>query len=294
MKMPNLDQPSVGKFLNIPMRELAVDAALEHQDPRAAVRMEGEVVLRPGLQGADGSLWAGAAIAILDNVGGFTAGLAALPDGWVVTTNLRYRRLCAVRSEKQFSTARVERRGANAVVTHIEFTDEHGACAEGILTSAVLSPEGGPPVWDRPVVMEREPLSGEEAELSFWDWIEATVEESDGTHLAAHVELEPRHRNPWGIVHGGVGPAVAVGLVEQAIAAVPRTVVRAELHYLAPVRSGPLRVVATELYEDRSSASHLYEIQILDGGSDDRLCITGTMLAVPAVSTEREGELDGA
>lgn len=95
---------------------------------------------------------------ILDNIGGFTAGLASLPDGWVVTTNLRYRSLRPLVAERSSATATVLRRGRRAVVTNIVFEADGQRFGDGVLTSAVLSPESGLPSWNRPVSIERTSL----------------------------------------------------------------------------------------------------------------------------------------
>ena len=93
--------------------------------------------------------------------------------------------------------------------------------------------------------------------------------------LEGRVHLEQKHRNPWGIAHGGVGPAAVVGLIEAANA--DMTIVDAALHYLAPVRSEHMTVTAIVL--NATAATTLYEVNILDADAGNRRCITGTMLA---------------
>ncbi|MGB2757991.1 MAG: hypothetical protein WBD02_10065 [Acidimicrobiia bacterium] len=276
MKLPNLDDPTVGKFLQVATHELPTEQpSTSDRDEREFIRMRGDILNRPGLRGADGSLWAGAAIAILDNIGGFTAGLASLPDGWVVTTNLRYRRLCGFTGERATTAANVLRRGRRAVVTKIAFEADGQIFGDGVLTSAVLSPESGLPTWDRPIAMEPTPLSPEESSQHFLEWIGLEAVGASGPMLEGRVHLEQKHRNPWGIAHGGVGPAAVVGLIEAANA--DMTIVDAALHYLAPVRSEHMTVTAIVL--NATAATTLYEVNILDADAGNRRCITGTMLA---------------
>ena len=283
MKLPGANDPSVGRFLSVPICELplllsGVAPGDPPVDERAHIRMQADIELRPGLSDGHGRLDTGAAIAILDNAGGFTAGLASLPDGWVVTTNLRYRRIAAIPTSTSVATASILRRGSRAVVTEIEFVTEGARWAEGILTSAVLPPEGGVPEWERPVRMNRAALTVEESTEPFWDWIGVVVE--DDAPLEGRIEVAAKHRNPWGIVHGGVGPAALAGLIERAHPG--HLVVDASLHYLAPVRVGPLRVTAHAL--SQHADGYLYEVNVFDEGADARCCVTGTMLAreVPA------------
>ena len=64
MKLPNLDDPTVGKFLQVATHELPTEQpSTSDRDEREFIRMRGDILNRPGLRGADGSLWAGAAIA---------------------------------------------------------------------------------------------------------------------------------------------------------------------------------------------------------------------------------------
>lgn len=278
MKLPSLNDPSVGKFLQVSTHELvsdAGDASARTADDRGAIRMRGDIVARPGLRGASGELWAGAAIAILDNIGGFTAGLASLPDGWVVTTNLRYRSLRPLLAEQSCATASVLRRGRRAVVTNVVFEADGVTFGDGVLTSAVLSPESGLPSWNRPVSIERVPLDEAESAQHFLQWIGLqALPPPAQDRWEGRIILEQKHRNPWGIAHGGVGPAAVVGLLE---AAHPEhRVVDAALHYLAPVRTEHMRVTA-QLIASRSGGG-LFEVNILDAGADNRRCITGTMV----------------
>src|SRR5258708_10403747 len=105
------------------------------------------------LRGPAGGVRTGALLTMLDNVGGLGGGLAALPDGWVVSTNLAARVAQLAHVGPLRLDARLLRRGRNAVVTSVEIRDEGAGeklVASGILTSAILVPESGPPKWARP------------------------------------------------------------------------------------------------------------------------------------------------
>ena len=194
----------------------------------------------------------------------------------MVPTNLRYRSLRTLVAERSSATATVLRRGRRAVVTNIVFEADGQRFGDGVLTSAVLSPESGLPSWNRPVSIERTPLDEIENAQHFLEWIGLETQPASGDTLEGRIVLEQKHRNPWGIAHGGVGPAAVVGLVE---AANPdHRVVDAALHYLAPVRTEHMRVTAQPIAVTGSGA--LYEVNILDAGADDRRCITGTMATV--------------
>ena len=201
------------------------------------------------LRGVGGGIRTGALLTMCDNVGGFCAGLAALPDGWVVTTNLTITLapLVAVGPLKLRSS--VLRAGRAAVVTDVRVTDSGAAdavVADAVVTSAVLVPEGGPPVWTRPAHLQPPPPAG--------------VVELDVTDAV---------RNPWGIVHGGVTAALVDVAAERAGAARTSTPVETgdvALHFLAPSRVGPVRATATVMGERTDGMVVLVEVR--DVGQD--------------------------
>ena len=241
-------------------------------------RTRGEFAGTPNVLDADGRLDTGLLTCIVDGIGGMTSGLASLPD-WIVTTNLALRRATDALSGPRGTGAlvldvQVLRRGRSSVVTRCDVTSEAGdAVATAWLTCAVLTPDGGPPQFVRPVPrLERtvpdDPVFRGPA-ASFFG-LEGT--DAPGTVL---LHAAPRLRNPWGIIHGGatamVLDAAARGLVLDTTdaGATPGTIVTdLVIHYLSPGRVGPLVAVATRVGGD--DRDHLVRVEVRDHGADDR------------------------
>jgi uncharacterized protein (TIGR00369 family) len=199
----------------------------------------------------------GALLTMLDFVGGLCGGLAALPDGWVVSTNLTARVLTAEQTGPLRINAAVLRRGRNNVVTSVRIHDEGARDAlvvDGMLTSAILVPENGPPPWQRPLVL----TPGDE-----WPDPVPSLAEWIGAHPAGETAMElplaDELRNPWGILHGGVVATLADLAAEHATGEVTTDVV---LHFLAPNRVGPVRADARVL--DARTA----RVEVRDEGAD--------------------------
>src|SRR5262249_23613180 len=128
--------------------------------------------------------------------------------------------------------ARVLRKGRNSVVAAVEIGDASSGqlVLDGVLTSAILVPEDGPPVWERPMRMVP---PGDFDPMPIEEWVGASV--VDDTTL--EMPMRDTLRNPWGILHGGVTAA----LVDLAAAHVTGDVCTdVVLHYLAPNRVGPV------------------------------------------------------
>lgn len=95
-------------------------------------------------------------------------------------------------------------------------------------------------------------------------FVRATADE-----VVAELEIGPVHRQPYGIVHGGVhsGLIEAVTSVGAALAALPRgqSVVGLENHtsFLNAVREGKLRVAARPL--TRGRRTQVWEAAVTDG-----------------------------
>lgn len=215
----------------------------------------------------------GPLLTLLDSVGGLNAGLAALPDGWVVSTNLSARFVTHAHVGPLVLESDVLRKGRNSVITSVRALDDgnDGAVvADGVLTSAVLVPEGGPPVWHRPVVLAAlEPPA--EGYPKIADWIGS--QPVDDMTLA--MDLHESMRNPWGILHGGVVAMLIDLAVEHATGILPASVV---MHFLAPNRVGPVHARAT-LVGTRVDAQIL-RVEVRDIGAD--------RLTALAVTTTRE------
>ena len=196
---------------------------------------------------------------MFDNVGGLCAGLAALPEGWVVTTNLATRTVRLDHVGPFRIDARVLRRGRNNVVTAVEMHDEGTDCLvmDGVLTSAVLIPENGPPQWDRPMVLMPGAEWPDPPMLS--DWIGVRAAGAD----AVEIDLADALRNPWGILHGGIVALVVDFAAEHLTGGLTTDVV---LHYLAPNRVGPVRATARVL--GRRSDGDVVRVEVRDVGAD--------------------------
>lgn len=240
----------VGRYMGVTMREAGEGHLVGHA----------EVV--PHLIGPAGGVRTGALLTMLDNVGGLGGGLAALPDGWVVSTNLAARVVELAHVGPLRLDARLLRRGRNAVVTSVEISDE-GAhdtrVASGILTSAILVPENGPPKWARPLVLDT--TIGRAPNLPLIaEWLGVR---SVDDH-AVEIDLAAELRNPWGILHGGVVATLVDLAAEHATGGGYTTDV--VLHFLAPNRVGPVRAIARVL--GRRADGYVLRVEIRDEGAD--------------------------
>ncbi|MGH8978322.1 MAG: PaaI family thioesterase [Acidimicrobiia bacterium] len=211
------------------------------------------------LRGPHGNIRAGALLTMLDTAGGICGGLAALPEGWVVSTNMS---ACTVRTDQTGPLrvdGRVVRKGRNNVVTAVQiFDDADGALVvDGVLTSAILVPEHGPPQWERPLRLSMpDPDDGYQP---MDEWL-GLREADPGT-----IEIDVRDglRNPWGILHGGV----VASLVDAAAVHVTGGGVTSDvvLHYLAPNRTGPVRARAAVL--GTRSDGTVVRVEVRDEGA---------------------------
>jgi len=245
---------------------------------------------------ADGRLATGMLTAVVDGIGGMTSGLASLPD-WIVTTNLALRRaddaLIGPRGTGSLVVdVQVLRRGRSSVVTRADVTSTAGdAVATCWLTCAVLTPEGGPPQFVRPVgrlerIVPDQPI------------FRAPPAEFFGLEAGSRpgeVVLHPtsRLRNPWGILHGGATAVVldtaACGLVTDTVdPAVVTDAIVTDLvvHYLSPGRVGPLVARASAVGERSTGTDHLVRVEVRDRGADDR------MVALAMTTVRRLGTAD--
>jgi uncharacterized protein (TIGR00369 family) len=234
----------------------------------------GEVTTLDHLRGPGGSVRAGALLTMADTIGGMCAGLTALP-GWVVSTNLMLRTVPGAHVGPLALDATVLRAGRKAIVTQVEIRDagDGGApVADGVLTSSVLDPEGGPPDFPRP--MRLVPPESDEPILPLLEFFSVGAH-ADGVALP----ITDRVRNPWGILHGG---ATAVLVDAAGTHAVGEGSVTADvtLHFMRPGRVGP--AVARPTVVGVRPDGHVVRIEVVDAGADDRL------MAV-AVSTVRAG-----
>jgi uncharacterized protein (TIGR00369 family) len=202
------------------------------------LHMQGRARVVEHLRGAGGNVRAGALLTMLDSAGGICGGLAALPDGWVVSTNMSARTVSAAHGGPLLVDSRVLRKGRHNVVTTVEIRDAASAALvlDGVLTSAILAPESGPPEWQRPVRMSAP--DPEDGYVGLAEWLQPRALDD----CTIEMDLRDALRNPWGILHGGVVAALVDAVAEHATrgGATADVVV----HYLAPNRIGPVRAVA--------------------------------------------------
>lgn len=225
------DGRDVSRYVRTSMREVG------------ELHLVGDAPADPHLRHPDGPVRAGALLAMMDTVGGLCGGLAALPEGWIVSTNLVARVVGPERHTGPLRVdARVLRRGRASVITSVQVVDAGGGdvlVADGVLTSAVLVPDNGPPRWDRPLVLDAGPaLDPPPPPLTEWLGLRVV----DGTTV--EIDLVAILRNPWGILHGGVIAMLADLASEHATGARTRSMV---LHFLAPSRAGPVRASARRI-----------------------------------------------
>ena len=244
----------VSRYMGVELRE--VEGASD-----AAPRVVGHAAAAAYLENPGHGVRAGALLTMLDNVGGLCGGLAALPEGWVVSTNLSARTVGPAPRGPMRIDARVLRQGRASVVTAVEIHDEgaNGALVvDGVLTSAILVPENGPPRWSRPLVLARaEPLPAPVPMIP--DWL--AVQTINATTLA--MPLAGALRNPWGILHGGAVACLIDLAAEHVAGGVTTDVV---LHFLAPNRIGPVRATARTV-GTRADGTVL-RVEVRDEGAD--------------------------
>lgn len=253
---------SVARYVGVDLREVGDWEAGE-------VVGEATSPLHEHLRAPGGGIRTGALLTMCDNVGGFCAGLAALPEGWVVSTNLSLALApLRVRGPLRLRST-VLRAGKAAIVTDVRVTDagaRDAIVADAVLTSAVLIPEGGTPQWARPAHMQAPPPSGDLPPLVEWLGIREVPGPAAGV---VELDVTDAVRNPWGIVHGGVTACLVDVAAESAGAAHndrPVETADVALHFLAPSRVGPVRATATVVGERADGIVVLVEVR--DTGRD--------------------------
>lgn len=224
---------------------------------------EGRVVgLAPAssyLRGPHGGVRTGVLLTLLDYAGGFCAGLAALPRGWVVSTNMQARVVELTQAGPLRIESSVTRLGRNSVITPVRMFDEgadDALVADGMLTSAILVPPEGAPRWDRPARIEAEPPHAGLPSVQEWLGLR-TIDEH-----TVEVDLTDDLRNPWGMMHGGVLASIIDLAAEHATGG---TMTDVTLHFLAPNRTGPVRATARPL--GRRADGTVCRVEVRDEGA---------------------------
>jgi len=272
-----LDDDSLGsavsRFMRVTIREVgdwaSGDVALVATTPADA-----------HLLGPGGGVRAGALLTMIDNVGGLSAGLASLPDAWVVSTSMMLRSARLGAPGPLLMSSRVMRAGRTSVVAEVRVDGGDGLPVAGcVLTSAVLVPDGGAPEWDRPVSIRYGPDDAEDLP-PILEWIGIRTERT-ANGVVAIADLTDALRNPWGILHGGVTATLVDAAGEAAVQEVigrPAATADCALHYLAPGRVGPVAADATLL--GKRPDGHVVRVDVHDLGAD--------RLVAAAITTVRE------
>lgn len=259
----------ISAYLGLTMREVAVPGS----EPTG---VDGTVPVIDHLRDLDGAVSAGVLLTLLDSIAGLAAGLAVLPD-WVVSTNLMMSTARFDHVGPFSATGRVLRAGRRAVVTAARITDDGRAgalVADGVLTSAVLTPAGGAPITGRPLALAapRPDVEHAPAPADFFPT------EAVGDSRVV-MPLLDRLRNPWGILHGGATAAL-VDAAARHVAGADRRTSDVVLHFLAPGRVGPVEARATVL--GTRPDGEVVEVSVHDRGADDRRMILAVVTLRPA------------
>jgi acyl-coenzyme A thioesterase PaaI-like protein len=258
---------SVARYLGLTMEEVG-------EVREGAATVLGHAPAAPYLRSADGAMAMGALLGLADSVAGLCGGLAALP-GWVVSTNLMLRAVDLRVVGPIALRADVLRAGRNAVVTSIAIRDAGAAdrlIADGALTSAVLVPEGGPPVYERPLRLLAPALDPETTpELAAYLGTRPV-----GADTLA-IDVTEQVLNPWGIVHGGATAALVDLAARHATGG--RATTDTVLHFLAPGRVGPVAAHVTTV--GTRADGTLVRVEVRDRGADDRLMAVAVATVAP-------------
>ena len=131
-----------------------------------------------------------------------------------------------------------------------------------MLTSAILVPDGGPPVYDRPLRLDA-PTLDPAVTPKLADFLGTRAVADD----ALAIDVTEQLRNPWGILHGGATAALVDLAARHATGG--RATTDTVLHFLAPGRVGPVtaRVATVGARADGT----LVRVEVRDEGADDRL-----------------------
>lgn len=248
---------AVNRLTQVSLREV------DHPAEPADTHVVGEVLELEHLRGPRGNVRAGALLTMADTVGGMCAGLAVLP-GWVVSTNLMLRTEPTQHAGPLALDARVLRVGRKAVVTQVEIRDagQGGALVgDGVLTSAVLEPAGGPPDFPRPMVLDAP--GGPDPVLPVLEFFGIRAH---GDSVA--LDITDRVRNPWGILHGGA-TAVLVDAASAHAIGEGATTADVVMHFLRPGRVGPA-VAHASVIGERADGT-VVRVEVVDAGADDRV-----------------------
>lgn len=100
------------------------------------------------------------------------------------------------------------------------------------------------------------------------------VEELTPTRVVAHVEIDERHQQPYGIVHGGVWASVVESVASHGAALAAHKItgemsvvgIANSTDFLRPYRTGRVRATGTPIFVGRTQQLWLVEIESEDEG----------------------------
>ncbi len=245
----------------------------------------GRVPVDDHLRNPAGGLRTGALLTSLDSLGGLLAGLSVLPR-WIVTTSMTATVASMTQAGPLRLHGRILRRGRNSVVSGLDVVDEGDGdrpVAAAVMTCAVLDPGDRDLSFRRPFsVPMPAPRPDPPAPEEFF-----CVEPSAGP--VTTLRLADHLRNPWGILHGGAVATLAEVAACRSVEAhrraaggpdLPSAAADTVLHYLRPVRVGPVEARCQVL--GGGPGRNLVRVAVHDLGQDGRLTTLGSV-AVLAV-----------
>src|SRR5262245_38301243 len=118
MDINNEEGRGVARYLDMRIREVTAG--------EGPVRLEGTAHPSPAVLDERGRMHMGVLGTMCDAIGGFCGGLGALPDGWVVTTNMMLRAADRPVGASIELVSEVLRAGKTAVVTNVVAHDDDG------------------------------------------------------------------------------------------------------------------------------------------------------------------------
>jgi acyl-coenzyme A thioesterase PaaI-like protein len=266
------------------MRDLQIVTYWPADDRSMAIAPVGEHV-----RNAAGAACLGLIVTLTD-VSGATVALAAAAPDWPATADLSYQAIGPIREGPALAQARLVRRGSHTVVIGVDVFDGLGGedlsaarpAGAGLMTFGRIPREAAAVTVDRSGTAARRStlaLPGSRLTEPLLERIGLRVVDGE----AGHVEL-PRSdyvRNSFGTINGGVMGMSVQGAAESALARTdgPLVATDVQLHYLAQVRSGPLRTSARIL---RVGGDHaVCHVRAVDAGQD------GLVMAVASVTLQR-------
>jgi uncharacterized protein (TIGR00369 family) len=254
-------------------------ARVEHPGDDAPV-LEGRAPIDDNVRSDDGrGMRTGVVLALVDSLGGFTAGLAVLPR-WIVSTSIHLQVARVDHVGPLRLDVAVLRRGNVSAVTSVAVCDEGAGDAHvdhGTVTCHALAPDQ-PQVFQRPIRIDALPAPADPEPLESFFGIAPLGGDDDPRTTT--LRLDDRLRNPWGILHGGATSVLldvaAVRAAQLARDGVNATATDAVVHFLSPVRIGPVEARCT-VVGDRPDG-RLVRVAVHDTGNRDRLCVLGSVV----------------